>query len=101
MISSSELDVALIKAVLPPADCFAIQKSFFESEHRRRRPDNVPGYILGATHYSKTPVEYFKQCVEAQASVSSIFGRPRGAARSRGGVASRFVRKGRVPVAST
>lgn len=73
MVSASELDVALVKGVLAPADCFAIQKNFFESEHRRRRPDNVPGYILGATHYSKTPTEYFKQCLEARDSVSSIF----------------------------
>jgi hypothetical protein len=73
MISSDELDVALVKNVVPPADCIAIQKNFFGSEHRRRRPDNVPGYILGATHYSKTPAEYFMQCSEARASVSSIF----------------------------
>jgi hypothetical protein len=73
MISSGELDVALIKSVLPPADCLAIQKAFFESEHRRRRADAVPGYILGATHYSKSPTEYFKQCWEARPTVSSIF----------------------------
>lgn len=73
MIGDNDLDVALIKAVLPRGDCFSIEQNFFESSHRRRRPDNVPGYMLGATHYGKSPTEYFKQCSEAEGSVSGIF----------------------------
>lgn len=62
MISSKELDVALVKKILPSDQCALIENNFFESKGRERRPDNVPGYMLGATHYGKSPVEYFAQC---------------------------------------
>ncbi len=73
MISHNELDVALVKRIIPLNECAAIEANFFESKDRERRPDNVPGYMLGATHYGKSPVEYFDQCSTSMAAVDNIF----------------------------
>jgi hypothetical protein len=73
MIAHNDLDVALIKQVMPTDDCISIENHFFISEDRQRRPDSVPGYILGATHYGKSPEEYFKQCARSKAAVTQFF----------------------------
>ncbi|MFS2001987.1 hypothetical protein ACEN9F_00045 [Duganella sp. CT11-25] len=73
MISHNDLDVALIKQVMPAEDCALIEHHFFNSSDRRKRPDSVPGYILGATHYGKSPDDYFRQCGSSRGAVAQFF----------------------------
>jgi len=73
MIAHNDLDVALIKRVMPVADCTSIENHFFKSKDRQRRPDSVPGYILGATHYGKSPDEYFGQCTSSKDTLEQFF----------------------------
>jgi hypothetical protein len=73
MISHHDLDVALIKSILPIEDCNSIERNFFESKNRQRRSDNVPGYMLGATHYGQSPIDYFNQCSDSRVALEGIF----------------------------
>jgi hypothetical protein len=73
MIAHDDLDVALIKQVMSAENCALIENNFFNSEDRQRRPDTVPGYILGATHYGKYPDEYFQQCASSQEALNRFF----------------------------
>lgn len=73
MIAHNDLDVALIKQVMSADNCALIENNFFNSKDRERRPDSVPGYILGATHYGKSPEEYFRQCDKAKEAVRQFF----------------------------
>lgn len=73
MIAHNDLDVALIKKIMPAEACGRIETAFFNSSDRQRRPDTVPGYILGATHYGKAPDEYFRQCDSSRAAVRRFF----------------------------
>lgn len=73
MVAHNDLDVALIKQVMPLADCASIENSFIQSSDRQRRPDSVPGYILGATHYGKSPDDYFDQCAAAKGAIDQFF----------------------------
>lgn len=74
MIAHNDLDVALIKNVMSAEDCNIIADGFFNSCNRKKRPDTVPGYILGATHYGKSPDEYFQQCAASKESLHQFFG---------------------------
>ncbi len=73
MITHNDLDVALLKNVMSVEDCNLIADGFFNSHNRKRRPDAVPGYILGATHYGKSPDEYFQQCAASKDSLRHFF----------------------------
>ncbi len=73
MISRDRLDVALVKAILPAHDCAVITKNFQRLDLRRRRGDNVPGFIIGATHYGRTPQQYFDECSADASGIERVF----------------------------
>lgn len=73
MVAHNDLDVALIKQVMSTTDCALIESHFFNSSDRLRRPDSVPGYILGATHYGKSPDDYFNECARLKPVLEQFF----------------------------
>lgn len=73
LVAHNDLDVALIKHVMPIADCASIEGHFLNSDDRQRRPDSVPGYMLGATHYGRSPENYFNECDSSKAALEHFF----------------------------
>lgn len=73
MVCGGDLDAALVKKALPNEHCKTLATRFQHSRDRRDRRDNVPGYILGSTHYGKTPADYFRACSFERDALDAVF----------------------------
>lgn len=53
--------------------CDAIAENFQKSSALLPRKDNVPGLMVGESHYAKTPSAYYETCRQSCESVDSLF----------------------------
>lgn len=64
----------LARGALPAAYCDEVYERFVASPARASRADGVPGDVVGATQYAKTPDEYMALAHQSSAAVRQIMG---------------------------
>jgi len=66
-------DVCWVRGFASAETCKSISKSFYCRDGAKPRVDNVPGVMVGESHYFKAPADYYRMCQEQKASVEELF----------------------------
>lgn len=72
-VLGGSIDVAWIRGVGDGVICDEIASRFHKSLNARPRKDDVPGTMVGESHYFKKPNDYYARCMESMASVDALF----------------------------
>ncbi|MDY8109276.1 hypothetical protein U0C82_08985 [Fulvimarina sp. 2208YS6-2-32] len=72
-VIGGEVDVIWLRGFVSPEICAAIAQRFDASDEAKPRADNVPGIMVGESHYFKSPDDYYQRCHDTVAAVEGLF----------------------------
>ncbi|QCI98489.1 hypothetical protein [Agrobacterium larrymoorei] len=72
-IINDELDVLWLRGFVPVEKCDLVARNFYGSEAAKPRADNVPGIMIGESHYFKDPEYYYQRCQDTLEDVENLF----------------------------
>lgn len=72
-IISGEVNAVWIREFSDNKTCHSISTAFQNTGTAQPRKDNVPGIMVGESHYFKTPDEYHNSCKHQENLVKSLF----------------------------
>ena len=73
LMLNKQLDVLIVRNAVKAEDCNAIADNFYHSSSALPRADNVPGIMLGVSHYFKTPADYYHPCEKTLNDICALF----------------------------
>lgn len=66
-------DLLVIRGVADVETCARIADNFYSSPAAKPRADNVPGLMVGESHYFKSPETYYRLCEQTKKDVDGLF----------------------------
>lgn len=72
-VLDGSIDVAWIRGVGDGVICDEIASRFHNSLNALSRKDEVPGTMVGESHYFKKPDDYYARCKESMVAVDALF----------------------------
>ncbi|MBJ7220374.1 MULTISPECIES: hypothetical protein [unclassified Brenneria] len=72
-IMEGKVDAVWLRGFSDISVCEKISSNFYSTGDAQPRKDNVPGIMIGESHYFKSPENYYKVCGEQRKAVASLF----------------------------
>lgn len=73
LLMNNQADVLIIRNAVKSEDCNMIANNFYHSSAVLPRTDNVPGIMVGVSHYFKEPSDYYQHCEQTYPDVCGLF----------------------------